>query len=370
MSRTHLPFIDWMKCLGMFVIVYGHVAAWSSDHLTPPIYPKQLGVAFFLFVLGFSLAREARPTGEVLYNRLFDIFLFGITFALVLSACTYVQTSWLEGSFAPRVSKFAASNYEPFVLGVNVVLDNFPANPTTWYIGTYLHVLLVWALVLRGIRVRPWMLLLVVLGEIGTRAALMETRGLFVAYMLLTNWATTFLLGTYFGQRKEAPRPGGWLLPLGCALGLGLLVLGWPAAGNGLVKERSFPFMRLGAGSGAADLAVTAAAVSALYLLYTALTYGLVRRLPDLAVVRFFARNTLIIFIIHMPIFYWTRSFTLWAAPDPLARVALRLVLCFLLPAVASELIYRVVRPRALRDKLRLLCLSPRPGRGLEKTTG
>ena len=62
MTKPYLPFIDWMKGLGLLLIVSGHVSA-TADHLLPPIYPKQLGVAFFLFVSGYSLAREtqARP---------------------------------------------------------------------------------------------------------------------------------------------------------------------------------------------------------------------------------------------------------------------------------------------------------------------
>jgi hypothetical protein len=224
------------------------------------------------------------------------------------------------------------------------------------------------------------MLLVCAAGEIVIRAVVMDTRGGFVAYMLLTNWATVFLLGTYFGQRpltptplplrergrgKGAPRPGRPAVLLGCVLGLVLLLTVWPALWNGLIVEPSFPFKLLGVGSWAANLAVTSAAVSAVYLFYTALTYGLARWLPDLAIVRFFSRNTLIIFIVHMPLFYLWSTFDLWAVPYRLARMPLRLVVCFLLPAVASELIYRVVRPKALRDKLRLLWLSPKPGHGL-----
>ena len=40
----------------MTVIVYGHVS--RAVAVTAPIYPKQLGVAFFLFASGFTLARE------------------------------------------------------------------------------------------------------------------------------------------------------------------------------------------------------------------------------------------------------------------------------------------------------------------------
>ena len=47
MDHPRIFFIDWMKDLGMFLIVYGHVAGDSIAHVTHP-YRKQLGVAFFI----------------------------------------------------------------------------------------------------------------------------------------------------------------------------------------------------------------------------------------------------------------------------------------------------------------------------------
>jgi hypothetical protein len=348
--------------LGILVIVYGHVAGASVDHLTPPVYPKQLGVAFFLFVLGFSLARETRAGPRVVFNRLFEVYLFGVAFALLLSAWAYVRTSRLD-----------ASNYLPFLFGSNVLVNDFPANPTTWFIGTYLHALLVWALILRRVRIKLWMLVLTGLAEVLVRAALMETRGLFVAYMVLPNWASVFLLGLYYGQQPEQARPDTptgrrpeafWTSALCYGCGLGLLVLAWPVFGNAWVVERSFPFMRFRVGSGLTDSAVTSAAVTALYLLYTWLGYQLTRRLPALTAVRFLARGTLIVFIAHMPVYFlinapigeWTGRY--WA------RVGMRLSACLLLLAVLSEVLYKVIQPKRLRDKVYLLCLKVKDAGG------
>jgi fucose 4-O-acetylase-like acetyltransferase len=363
MTKTRLPFLDWMKCLGILLIVFGHVGGRFIDHLTPPIYPKQLGVAFFLFALGFSLARETRGSREVLFNRLFEMYLFGIACALVMSAYAYLQAS-----------RLAASNYLPFLLGSNVVFNHFPANPTTWFIGMYLHVLLVWALILRGVRIRPWMILLAGLAEIVIRATLMETRGLYVAYVLLPNWATVFLLGLFYGQRQEETPPAGLALRLGCAIGLGLLVSVWPEFLNGWLKKESFdgeffPFKRFQVDPAVAELGVTSVAVTALYLFYTWLTFQLTRRLPDFALVRFVARNTLIIFIVHMPIYvdFGIRDRTIEWTSNPLARLGLRLLFCLVLPAVGSEIICRLVRPKALRDRLWRLYVGKQGTRDLEK---
>src|SRR4051812_30253172 len=118
MRTERLPFIDWMKCFGMTLIVLGHVAGAYINHLTPPFYPKQLGVAFFLFVAAFSVARDRRPWSEVLFRRLFEVCLFGLAFALLMSAIVFARQADLN-----------ESNYLPFLLGANVLLDNFPANP-------------------------------------------------------------------------------------------------------------------------------------------------------------------------------------------------------------------------------------------------
>ena len=194
MKREYFPFIDWMKFLGIVLIVNGHV---STHPLlsTAPIYEKQLGVAFFIFVMGFSLAREVRQSWRVVYNRLFEIYLFGFALALLLSACGYVASHDVR-----------ESNYAPFVLGLNVFVNFFPANPTTWFLGTYLHLLLFWAWLLRRVRIRRWMIAASVLVEIVLRAIVVGHGTEMIAYMILPNWSTAFLLGLFEGQRKEPER--------------------------------------------------------------------------------------------------------------------------------------------------------------------
>jgi peptidoglycan/LPS O-acetylase OafA/YrhL len=340
MTAERLPFIDWMKCLGMALIVLGHVGASWVHALTPPFNPKQLGVAFFLFATGYSLARERRPWSEVLPRRLFEVYLYGISFALLMSAIDWV-----------RISNLDESNYLPFLFGINIALNDFPANPTTWYIGTYIHVLVIWALVLRSLRPRPWMLIPVVLAEILIRGYLMEAVGLFAAYMLVTNWATVFLLGLICGHRapEEPPRATHLVLPL---VVVGLLVAAWPRIARPLLDPvPSFPFRRFTTGSILVDLGVTSAAVTLLYTAYTWSIYRITSRLRDWAPVRFFARNTLFIFIAHMPVYF--------ALQPPLASrvgrnpaVVILFLVCFVGLALVSEAIHRVLRPSILRDRV------------------
>lgn len=337
MTSAYFPFIDWMKCLGIALIVYGHVSA-TADHLIPPIYPKQLGVAFFLFVTGFSLARETRRRTEVLFRRLFEILLYGTVVAMLVSVVNFA-----------RIGDLNESNYLPLLLGVNVVLNSFPANPTTWFIGTYIHILLLWAFLLRGLRVRPWMLAVAAVAEVSIRAMVVESGFRMVAYMIVPNWATVFLMGLHYGQQhdEESSRGG----PAAYLTGFVLLIVAWWSISNPFVSERSFPFMRLTVGHPIADVGVMSVAVTAVYASYTWLTFQVTRRLRASAPVRFFARNTMVIFIAHMPIYYalrgplarWTDSYGL--------QVGVQMTVNFLLLAVASELLDRALHPRLLREQ-------------------
>src|SRR6185436_9890888 len=96
----------------------------------------------FLFAAGFALARDRRPAGEAIVSRLLPVYVFGISAALLMTAIGIV--------FGPTP---AASNFLPFIAGANVLFNNFPANPTTWYLGTYVHALLLWAVLFSGRRV-------------------------------------------------------------------------------------------------------------------------------------------------------------------------------------------------------------------------
>lgn len=335
MSSERLSFISWMKCVGMLLIVYGHVATAAPFNTVPPINTKQIGVAFFLFATGFTLARENRDRWYVLFNRLFEMYLLGIAVALVVSAVGYA--AW---------GKTAKSNYLPFVLGVNVLFNFFPANPTTWYIGGYAHLLLSWALVWRRYRIRPWMLAAALPLEIAIRAALLGAGLHMVAYMMLSNWTTVFLLGMWAGQREAvADRER---LPRYVAA-LAALMIGWELFTMGLDLHGDFPFMRLAGEQTAAKFLFVSTCVSFVYLAFTWLAFQVARRLSSPPVVHLVARNTVFIFIAHMPVYYtfmalsrgWTASYWL--------KAGVRLILCFFVLALVSEALMRLAKVRDLR---------------------
>jgi peptidoglycan/LPS O-acetylase OafA/YrhL len=346
LSPIHrLPHLDTLKALGMALIVLGHVDGGRFHDITPPIQFKQLGVACFVMVAGFGLARERRSTWEALYRRLFDLVLFGLGCALTLSLVSWFRTGNLR-----------ESDYLPFLLGANVVaMDAFPANPTTWFLGTYIHILLVWALLLRGWTIRPWMLVTSLIGEIVVRAWLMTHAGLFIAYMALPNWITLLLLGMHLAQGTspcdltEPVRPG-WRLARDILL-LGILIRLWPELSRPWFPVPTFPFMGLDPGGRMAawNAGFTSTAVSTVYLSYALALYRVVRWIPGSAVSRFFARNTILIFVSHMPLRYGLLD-PLFSGADGLA-IAVRFLLCYVALGFVSELILRIGRPDRLRAR-------------------
>ncbi len=335
-------FIDWMKAVGMFFIIVGHVVG-SPYNLfnlaSQPIYTKQLGVCFFIFIMGWGLANEHRTSFQVVFKRAFPIYFYGIAFALLLSVI-----------FAFTKNDINESNYLPFMLGINVFFNNFPANPTTWYIGTYLHVLLFWFFFIRGRQVTNTHLVIALFIEISIRALLLYFNKHFVAYMLLPNWITVFMLGGYLFQRKDThwrPRAvfivSAWII----------VVAYWASPLNTLVLSGSFPFRQF-----TNQIATTESwasillsiVISVVYLLNTFVFFELFRRLPCLGIVKFFARNSLITFIIHMPLVYALNNYVYLYFEDWVQRTVL-ILLIFIGTAIISELIQKIVNVRYFQDK-------------------
>ena len=338
--KERLPFIDWMKALGMLVIIYGHAPAGGLLELTEPFNPKQLGVAFFIFVLGYSLAGETRPVPRVLLNRLFEIFLWGFAAALVMSVVGLITRG-----------DPAESNYLPFAFGINVLVNYFPANATTWYIGMYLHMVLLWALVVRRFKVTAWMLLAALGVEILIRFAILEAGRYHIAYMLVSNWITIFLLGRWYGQNWPQAKASAKALPAYLVAVLALL-LAWPRFAAIFDPEVHFPWNFFQLDGGRVSLLLTSTAISFLYLAYTWLIFQISVRLGDYGVVRFFARNTLIVFIAHLPLVTAWSPTIYEAVPAIWLRLVINLLLYFVALSLLSELIRRVVPTMRLRELL------------------
>lgn len=333
--RRSQPFVDWMKAIGLILIVFGHVAHAATVWIAPPIYVKQFGVAFFVFASGFTLARETRPAWQVVYQRLFEVLLFGILCALAITILGAATGTGLQ-----------RSNYMPFALGANILVDAFPANPTTWYIGTYIHLLLLWALVLRRFVITPRLMAGVIGAEVVIRAVLLKTAGPFVAYMTLSNWVGVLLLGMLYGSRHvDQPSPR-----LRFAVALSAFVAAWAFVMNAVGPVQTFPLMTFGTTAGSAIL--VSLCVSTLYLGVTWLTYAALNGVSASRVVQLVARNSAIVFIVHMPLYYATTAWVSALTEAYWGRVSVRLLICLVGLTFVSEGVHRLVAVPRLRDRI------------------
>lgn len=329
-------FIDWMKAVGMFFIVYGHIVG-SPNQFTPPIYPKQLGVAFFIFVTAWSLANDPRPRLRVLYNRLFPVYFFGIGCALFLSVLFLVVKNSAN-----------LSNYLPFFLGSNVFFNNFPANPTTWYIGTYLHLLLFWAFFLRGKNIGIRLLIILLFCEICIRSLIVASGKEYVAYMLLPNWGTVFLLGWLSAGKRDSAKTS----PLCFLIPLWLVTFALSAyVTNFLGFDASFPFRKITADFPFSTVAQSVL-ISLVYSAHTLLFFAIARHLPPLPLVTFFSRNTLIIFIAHMPAIYGGSPFIYSLFESTFLKKTILILLVYVGLAVVSEVIGKLINVKDLKEQV------------------
>ncbi|MEO1082434.1 MAG: acyltransferase [Pseudomonadota bacterium] len=337
-GQNHESFIDWMKAAGMILILTGHVFGSPYvlfNSVTAPIYSKQLGVAFFIFIAGWGLAHNQRDRADTAYRRLFDILFFGVIFAVFMSAVTWVQTKDL-----------AESNYLPLMFGANVFFNYFPANPTTWYIGMYTQLIVLWWWLVPQ-RVSLWMLPAALAIEIAVRALVLEADRAFTAYMLVSNWVSVFLLGFLLAAWRDRRRPFVGLTLL--VMWIGVLLL-WNSGHEVMAFDGSFP-TRFGE-SGELSPWLVSALVSVMYLVNTAFAFFVFRCFRAPAPVRFIARHTLFVFILHMPLIYASADWVYSASSVPLLSRSLMIVFVLITLALLSAVVHRLLPVSLIRDAL------------------
>ncbi|MDX2441253.1 MAG: acyltransferase family protein [Desulfobacterales bacterium] len=342
-NLKHQNFIDLMKAAGMLLIIFGHIIGDPSNfynQLTQPVHTKQIGVAFFVFITGWGLANNTKPPLKSVYNRIFPFYFYGIVFAIFLS----ILFIFLKGDTNP-------SNYLPFFFGANVFFDNFPANPTTWYIGTYLHMLLFWYFFIQGKDIGKKHLVLAFIFENIVRCLFMAWGKDFIAYMLLPNWLTVFLLGMYLHKKRQlATTPQVFLLILAW---LGVIAV-WTYLTKSIGFDGAFPFRNMTSDFSMA-LPVESLLISATYIVNTLFFFEIARRLPGFSIVSFLARATLITVIVHMPIVFGAHAqFYGLFESEMVARITFIFVLYFGI-AVFSELLQRFINIKYLSEKSWLL---------------
>ena len=205
--------------------------------------------------------------------------------------------------------------------------------------------LLLWALLLRGVTIAPRTILLWLPFEIGIRAAAMLLFGLYVSYMQLANWVGVLLLGLCFGARGIEAPPRHAIWP---ALAF---VIGWPILMGRFEWQLTFPWMSIAGLSEMASAIQVSILISAAYLLYTLAGFALIAALPAARVVDFLSRNTLIVFIAHMPLYYVLDHLFVTRVPY-WPRVIIEFVLCYVGLSLVSDALRRLTNLQPRRDRL------------------
>lgn len=344
MPAKHLPFLDWLKCIGMLLIVYGHAPAGTKLTHLDPIRIKQLGVALFVFVTAYCLEGERTDPLKAVIGRLSSVYIIGIGAAVAFSTVGILT-----------IGDPGESNYLPFILGANVCLNFFPANPTTWYIGTYLHLMLIWALWLVRFEITPLRIVFWAGISVLLRALVMHWPGAFVAYMLFTNWLTVFLLGTWIARVKKSDSLSPWQISI-LLISFASVVFIWPMMTSHLNRLDTFPFVVLQPTTyRPANLLFSSLLVECLYSVATLSLFAVSLSLPGLRIVRFLARNTLVVFIAHMPLIYLLSPYLPRYPEHPWIRVAINVAVFYFGLAICSEVLLRVINIKRLRnDAVRL----------------
>jgi hypothetical protein len=325
-----------MKAIGMFLIVFGHFYGEPYNQLTQPVYPKQLGVAIFVFIMGWGLGNTQKPIWQVAYKRIFPMFFWGGVIAVFISALTLFISNDLR-----------LSNYMPFVFGVNVGFNFFPANPTTWFIGTYLHIVFLWAILFNKITVTPAILIASLVLEITIRALLIHSDNLFIAYMIMPSWLTVFLLGMYMRDIKDSPTKDGLIFLV--IIWITLTVL-WAIFFNSLNVGSRFPFRSIQISSDKWNALFESVCISTLYLGHTYFFVKVFSKIKANTLVRFFSRNTIIVFIAHMPFYVVAAPIASVFVPNGWGNKLIIVLLMYIGLSALSELLNRVVKVDELRD--------------------
>jgi hypothetical protein len=176
--------------------------------------------------------------------------------------------------------------------------------------------------------------------------------------MALTNWPTVFLLGVFYGQDAEfqgtlrPPSRGRSVPPAAVTLVLAVFVALWSQLPRLIDFTPTFPFMHDRLGTPFVAALIASSLASTVYACVTWLVFQAVRAVSAPAPIRFVARNTLIIFLAHMPLFYVMQPFVSGWGTSALFHSAVYLACCLVGLGLLSEAIRRAVRPNALRDRL------------------
>ena len=170
----------------------------------------------------------------------------------------------------------------------------------------------------------------------------------YIAYMLLPNWLTVFLLGMYLHKKQQEPTgPSVFILIIAW---MGVFIFSTSVA-NVIGFDDTFPFRNM-TSDFSLSIPFESLLISVTYIVHTLFFFEIARRLPGHSVISFFARATLITVIIHIPIIFETAQYfyKLFNSVE-VARIVFIFVI-FIGTAVISEIISKFVDLKVIGDKV------------------
>jgi intracellular septation protein A len=132
------------------------------------------------------------------------------------------------------------------------------------------------------------------------------------------------------------------------AAGLIGFLLIWTVFARAMQVTSATTFGRIPATSPVVSTVLTSAAVSLQYAVYAVAGVLTARVLPGMQIVRFLSANTLIVFLAHMPLIYAVSPTLYPHAPPGWIRITCNFGIHFVLLAVLSSAITRVIPVRNL----------------------
>ena len=208
--------------------------------------------------------------------------------------------------------------------------------------------LLFWYFFIQGKDIKKRHILLAFVFENLVRCIFMAWGKDYIAYMLLPNWLTVFLLGMYLhNKQQESTTPMVFILVLAwlCFIAISTYLT------NSIGFDHAFPFRNMNSDFSMA-LPLESLLISTVYIINTLFFFEIARRLPGFTIVTFLARATLITVIVHMPIVLETHTYFYSFFDSKLAaRIAFIFVIYFGL-AVFSDLLHRFINIKILKRKI------------------
>ncbi|MFT6895770.1 MAG: hypothetical protein ACJA13_000167 [Paraglaciecola sp.] len=157
------------------------------------------------------------------------------------------------------------------------------------------------------------------------------------------------MLGIYRGYKKDSADSSG-LLPI-LAGWLAFTTL-WVLLLNSLEVTGRFPFREVQLASGLTNSLITSGAISVVYVIHTVFFVAVFSKIKAGNLVRFFSRNTIIVFIGHMPFYFVLEPIVRQVFASGWPKRLCIVIIMFVGLSLLSEFLSKVIKVDELKNRL------------------